>query len=91
VLVGRGVFVNVGVSEGVEVAPGVGVSVEVDVGPGDGVLVIVGVFVGTPVGVGVEVGEELLVVRRKSSNTWSKVLERRVKLVIGLVQPVTRV
>jgi hypothetical protein len=51
----------------------------------------VGVIVGTPVAVGVEVCEEPLVVRRRSSNTWSNVLERKVKVVIGLVQPVTRV
>jgi hypothetical protein len=78
VLVGTGVFVDVGVSVGV------------DVGTGVGVPVIVGVRVGIHVEVGVEVGKELLVVRRSSSNTWSKVLERKVKLVTGFVQPVTR-
>jgi hypothetical protein len=70
---------------------GVGVGVWVLVGPGVGELVTVGVLVGSPVDVGVRVGIVPLVVSRRSSNTWSNVLERSVKLVTGFVHPVTSV
>ena len=76
---------------GIGMIVGVGVEVGLDDGEDVGVLVIVGVIVDVLLEVGTEVGKELLVVKRRSSNTWSPVLERRVKLVTGLIHPVTRV
>ena len=78
---------RVAVGVGVLVEVGVGVLVAVRVG----VLVAVRVGVLVAVGAGVIVGPVPLVVNRRSSKTWSLVLERRVKLVTGFTHPVTRV
>ncbi len=86
---GVGVAVLVGVRVTVDVAVGVDVKVTVEVVVGVRLAVEVGVSVGE--GVGVFVGLDPLVVSRKSSNAWSLVLDCRVKLVTGFVQPVTSV
>ena len=87
VAVAVGVFVDVAVLVAVEVGVLVGVAVRVAVGVG----VLVGVAGLVAVEVGVLVEPTPPIVNRRSSNTWSPVLERRVKLVTGFTHPVTRV
>ncbi len=77
----------------VAVATGVAVTTFVAVGVLAGGAATVGAIVVGVTGAVVEVGPELvpLMVKRRSSSAWSLVLERMVRLVTGLVQPVVRV
>lgn len=101
VAVGVGVAVGAWVGVGVKVGTGVfvggmgvavgGIGVFVGVGVGIGVLVAVGNGVGVLVAVGVGVDALSAIVNRRSSHIWSVVLERRIRVVAGFVQPVTSV
>jgi len=91
VAVGVAVAVAVGAVVGLSIAVGVAIAVRLGAVVGLSIAVAVPVAVGEGVSVGVAVGTASWTVSRRSSNSWSPVLDRRVRLVVGFIQPVVRV